>query len=76
MATSKRPVLRLNPTPDLPPKPTYPDIPARPRTREQCLELGRRHARDRGDKLTPEQIVRLAALVRPHLRREDDQETA
>lgn len=37
------------------------------RSRADAIAAGRAHARARGDRLTPEQIVRLAALVRPHL---------
>lgn len=41
--------------------------PRRPRSRAEAIAAGRAHARERGDRLTPTQIVRLAALVRPHL---------
>jgi hypothetical protein len=37
------------------------------RCRADALAAGRAHARARGDRLSPTQIVRLAALVRPHL---------
>lgn len=37
------------------------------RSREDAFAAGRAHAKARGDKLTPTQIVRLAALIRPHL---------
>lgn len=37
------------------------------RSRADAIAAGRAHARARGDRLTPTQIVRLAALVRPHL---------
>jgi hypothetical protein len=37
------------------------------RSRADAIAAGRAHARARGDRLTPEQIVRLAALIRPHL---------
>lgn len=41
---------------------------ARPiRSRADAITAGRAHARARGDRLTPTQIVRLAALIRPHL---------
>lgn len=36
-------------------------------SREDAIEAGRRHARERGDRLSPTQIVRMAALIRPHL---------
>ncbi|WP_395109840.1 hypothetical protein [Actinomadura sp. SCN-SB] len=38
----------------------------RPRTRAECIEAGRRHARERGDRLGPVQAARVAALLRPH----------
>lgn len=37
------------------------------RSRAAAITAGRAHARARGDRLTPTQIVRLAALIRPHL---------
>ena len=37
------------------------------RSRADAIAAGRAHARARGDRLTPDQIVRLAALIRPHL---------
>lgn len=37
------------------------------RSRSDAIAAGRANARARGDRLTPTQIVRLAALVRPHL---------
>lgn len=39
----------------------------RVRTPEEAFAAGRAHAQARGDRLTQTQIVRLAALVRPHL---------
>lgn len=39
------------------------------RSRADAIAAGRRHARERGDRLTPVQAVRLAALIRPHLDR-------
>jgi mono/diheme cytochrome c family protein len=36
------------------------------RTRADAIEAGRRHARERGDRLSPAQIVRMAELLRPH----------
>ncbi|TDC47652.1 hypothetical protein E1281_25975 [Actinomadura sp. KC345] len=37
------------------------------RSRSDAIAAGRAHARARGDRLSPTQIVRLAALIRPHL---------
>jgi hypothetical protein len=51
---------------DDPPKGAAP-APQSIQTRSDAVALGRAHARARGDHLTPTQIVRLAALIRPHL---------
>jgi hypothetical protein len=53
----------------------------RPRTAAECLEAGRRHARERGDHLTPADAARAAVLIRPHwpailARREAEHDTA
>lgn len=37
------------------------------RSRADAIKAGRRHARERGDQLTPTQIVQIAALLRPYL---------
>lgn len=37
------------------------------RSAADALTAGRAHAKARGDRLSPTQIVRLAALIRPHL---------
>jgi len=44
-----------------------PEAPRRIRSRADAIAAGRAHARARGDRLSPTQIVRLAALIRPHL---------
>jgi hypothetical protein len=48
--------------------------PKRCRTPEEAFEAGRELARTRGDRLSDTQAVRLAALVRPHLDRDDRDE--
>ena len=44
------------------------------RTPQEAFEAGRELVRSRGDRLSDTQIVRLAALVRPYLDRDDSDE--
>lgn len=41
------------------------------RTEQEIFEAGWRACEERGDKLTPAKAAQLAAIVRPHLRRDD-----
>lgn len=36
------------------------------RTPEECFEAGRRRCRERGDKLSPERALLIAAILRPY----------